>query len=426
MTDLNLTREEQFIINCLRSEFGNEDGHAIAWSDLHAMNWDMVYKRSAGWSVVPMLYTILKKKSVFSETAKIPEHILQKIQLKYFMSHVAYDTLCRSLTEILEVFHKAGIKVILLKGIYLAQFVYRDAGVRPMSDIDIMVKKDDLQKAESLLLHLGYSNEKEGEEITTWHHLPAFFHPKTKVKLELHWAIQHLFWRYRIDLDGIWERAHVIPMHGIDRYVFSLEDLLLHISLHATYHHKLRDMGLIPYCDMATIIGHHKHEIDWDKLQARAHEWGMAKYLHLSLCLAGDIIGASVPDHIVSAFRTAPLNKNVISDAWKRVLSVPAQNIPDSDISYPFSDCFCQSDNIMKKMRFALKMIFIPRKALAALYSLPDNSPYLFLYYGIRFFSLPYRYIRYYAKLSCYRLTRTKGQLFRSDLDTWLMLSEKN
>src|SRR3972149_9363372 len=161
MTDLNLTQEEQFIITCLRSEFSREGNNTISSFDLQSMNWDTVYKKSTEWHIAELLYKIIKKQASFLKTLNIPKPFLETMRLKYFMSCLAYDSMFKSLYEVLEVFHKAGIKVILLKGSHLAQFVYQDIGVRPMGDIDILVRKDDLQKAETLLLQMGYNNQQK-------------------------------------------------------------------------------------------------------------------------------------------------------------------------------------------------------------------------------------------------------------------------
>ena len=171
MTDLNLTREEQFILTCLRSEFSGSSEADFSALDLQSMNWDTVYKKSTEWNIAELLYKIIKKQASFLKTLNIPKPFLETMRLKYFMSCLAYDSMFKSLYEVLEVFHKAGIKVILLKGSHLAQFVYQDIGVRPMGDIDILVRKEDLSKAEELLLQMEYyyQDERKGGIEDVYH-----------------------------------------------------------------------------------------------------------------------------------------------------------------------------------------------------------------------------------------------------------------
>lgn len=115
---LTLTPEEQFILTCLRTEFSGGGYDSFPAFDYESFDWDMVYKKSTEWHIAELLYKIIKKQASFLKTAKIPKPFLETMKLKYFMSCWAYDSMFKSLYEVLEVFHKAGIKVILLKGIH--------------------------------------------------------------------------------------------------------------------------------------------------------------------------------------------------------------------------------------------------------------------------------------------------------------------
>ena len=429
MTDLKLTREDQFILTCLRSEFSGEGNNSLPALDLQSMNWDTVYKKSTEWHIAELLYKIIKKQASFLKTLNIPKPFLETMRLKYFMSCLAYDSMFKSLYEVLEVFHKAGIKVLLLKGSHLAQFVYQDAGVRPMGDIDILVRKEDLSKAENLLLQMGYENQQENAKAGSHHlHLPYFIHPEGKVYLELHWTITKPIWKFNIDIEGIWERAKAVKKDGIDMLVFSLEGLLLYLSLHATYQHHLMTLGLVPFCDIAAIIhnaaSHNQipikkggeggcektytkkevftqeyysycSEIDWDNLQARAQEWGIAKYLNLSLYLSHEIFGTSVPDGTIAAFTSEPSGKKITSEAIKRILSVDAEKSPFSNVSHLFYDGFHPNNSFIKRTIFVFQRIFISPDKLAACYALPKTSIRIYLYYPVRFVFLFYRFVLY-------------------------------
>ncbi|MCP4365035.1 MAG: nucleotidyltransferase family protein [Planctomycetes bacterium] len=81
--------------------------------------------------------------------------------------------------------------VILLKGAHLAQVVYSNIALRPMGDIDILVKKNDLPKAKELLLELGYTPIKE-VDIATACAYSQHISPMIKQNappVELHWTL---------------------------------------------------------------------------------------------------------------------------------------------------------------------------------------------------------------------------------------------
>ena len=61
--------------------------------------------------------------------------------------------------KILSKFEEHNIQHIPLKGIYLAEWLYKDIGLRLLSDIDLLVKVSDGQKCIQLLMELGYKYE---------------------------------------------------------------------------------------------------------------------------------------------------------------------------------------------------------------------------------------------------------------------------
>ena len=62
----------------------------------------------------------------------------------------------RALDEALAGFSDAGLRVVVLKGPVLADLVYRDPGLRPMSDLDLLVPAEDLVRAQRLLGAMGF------------------------------------------------------------------------------------------------------------------------------------------------------------------------------------------------------------------------------------------------------------------------------
>lgn len=426
MTNLTLTPEEQFILNCLRLEFGKGDNNSIASLDIPSMNWDNVYKKSAEWNIVPLLHTIIKKQHPFVKTAKIPEHFFKRMKLEHFKACLAYDAMRKSLFEVLEVFHKENIRVVLLKGSHMAQFVYQCEAVRPMGDIDILIKKDDLQKAEALLLRMGYYHENEAKSNL---HLPYFLHPKGMKPLEVHWTITKPIWKFNIDLDGIWERAKIERKNRIDMLVFSLEDLLLYLSLHATYQHNLRALGIIPFCDIAAIIHRFAHDIDWAQLKQRASDWGINKYLYLALRLSHEVVGANVPDHILHTLEPRLFNSIIVLEAINRILSINEEKVVFSDSPHLFYEGIHPNNSLTEKFSFFFRRIFISSESLASHYTLSESSKSVYFYYFIHFISLLYRYIPYYVLLFIYYVINGKKRLYTANLDLWLMtpdLERKN
>lgn len=337
------------------------------------------------------------------------------------------------LRRILEALRDKDMKVIALKGAALAKTVYGDIGLRQMSDIDILVKKEDLPKALELLFQMGYGlcNNQEAQNqnihikelIKTYsRHVPALSHPQGIQKLDIHWTIPDS----PFNIEGLWERAITIKIDKADVQVLSLEDLLLHLSLHTSVHHKFNDHGLKQLYDIAITINRHFHEIDWNQLLLHAYKWRTEKYLYLTLLLSREILGAKVPDGMLHALKPATFNETILLEAQKRILFQKTEK-SDKKSSFegiPHLDKIHPDYNLSKKISFIFKRIFIPSEELANLYSLPTSSWCIYLYYFVRFFSRLYHKIQRYIPFFLYLSVQRKGSPYFHNLDLWLIPSD--
>ena len=104
--------------------------------------------------------------------------------------------LYNELQTVLKTFNAAGIDVIVLKGAFLAELVYENIGRRAMGDIDLLVKKEDLEKVKQELIQLGYQAlpTRWGERLnelweTAWAE-ERHFTKVNNVDIDVHWYIQ--------------------------------------------------------------------------------------------------------------------------------------------------------------------------------------------------------------------------------------------
>ena len=127
--------------------------------------------------------------------------------------------LYHELSHVLTVLRHDDIPVIVLKGAHLAEIVYENIALRPMCDVDLLVKKEDLTRVQRKLLETGYS-------------------PFTnRLLLDIHWHLENSMTDLPVDMDMIWERAQPAFIAGVKVLVLSPEDLLLHLCLHLGFHH---------------------------------------------------------------------------------------------------------------------------------------------------------------------------------------------
>ncbi|PIU82962.1 MAG: hypothetical protein COS68_06600 [Elusimicrobia bacterium CG06_land_8_20_14_3_00_38_11] len=123
--------------------------------------------------------------------------------------------------NILKEFKKEKIPVILLKGSALISTVYDDISLRPMEDIDILVKRDDLKKATACMLGTGYHLQTTGEY--------AFAKTGCSCAVDIHTDI----------LPGldVWKTAIELDIDGIKTFTLSAQDHIIYIIYHSMIHH---------------------------------------------------------------------------------------------------------------------------------------------------------------------------------------------
>jgi hypothetical protein len=274
----------------------------------------------------------------------------------------------RELVKLLAELEGKGIEVILLKGLHLAQTVYRDLTLRPMVDMDILVRQEHLAPVQAILLEQGYvpmAHMSIEESCAHSNHLPAFLKSgKITITIEVHWHIIKPPYPFNIDLDAVWQHAQWWQLGQYQVGGLSPEDLLLHLALHSAYQDIFKK-GFIALFDVAKTIEHYGTVLDWEILQKRAIEWGATRPLFLTLYLAQELVGASVP---------ATVLKSLAPDDYRKWVELAKRRLVAECYSkeeMPAIDNFASVINNIRKwekgtmrLQFIIKMLFPSRQRL--------------------------------------------------------------
>jgi hypothetical protein len=192
-----------------------------------------------------------------------------------------------------EAFGRAGVPALFLKGIHLAVAAYPQPGLRPMRDVDVLVPAGRAADALEALESIGAVRDAKIEgNSDAWrdsmHHLPAMVMPGGRVRVELHTSLSPdtVITCGGLDRvpqwDDLWSRAITVDCAGRRIHVLSLEDLLMHLVVHAVHHHRLA-IGPLALADVGFLLA--RVRIDWGAFWARAHEQGAERGCVLMLRL---------------------------------------------------------------------------------------------------------------------------------------------
>jgi hypothetical protein len=384
---------------------------------LSAADWDSFVQRTAKQSarIVPLLYWRLK---ALHPDAAIPAAIVQRLREIYLHDSLKRSTrLYHELAKVLRALRDNGISVIVLKGAHLSEIIYGDIALRPMSDVDLLVRKADLLRAGEILLELGYTpfshRWREAVDAAS-HHLPPFS-KQDAAPVEIHWTVtrvadhyKRLTAHFQIDVDGLWKRARPASIADVQVLTLSPEDLLLHLCLHASYHHGFR-VGLGDFCDITHTIQHYRDEMDWAQVQACARQWRADRCVYLVLRLAQELLEATVPDAVLNALVPDDFDPRFVVWAKEQVFAERDRGLPDMR-----NLARVQNVPLLQKVVIGLKTVFCPPEVVAVLYSVSPRSKRIYLYYLVRLKDLFLKY------------GRTVRRIFRRDRKVMTAVEREN
>jgi hypothetical protein len=285
----------------------------------------------------------------------------------------------RQTSLIVRELERHGIPVMLLKGVHLARFVYAEPALRSMADVDIMVSRDQLPEAERVLLDQGFGPRPRPDlvERCTWsNHLDKLEKEGAPV-VELHWHIERPRSAFSIDLAGLWQRSQPATLDGAPVRLLSPEDLVLHLVLHASYHHRFDRSALKAIVDVNAVLVRQGEAFHWQRLVDRAIEWKASGFVYTTLRLAVDILDSPIPEAVLHALPYERADGEMV-DVARRYIMMPRAEVPRVFVK------LAQSQTLLERTRLIFRGVFLTRRQMELSYRLRPGSPRVYWYYLAR------------------------------------------
>jgi len=372
-----MSESYQLLIDCLKKDEPGVEPALL--SGISPERWKGLLTLAAMQRVRPLFWHRLKQKGL---DLAVPVETAEELRDALRRNAVRNLRLYGELRRLLSALKPEGIPVILLKGIFLAEAVYPNMGLREMNDIDVLARPADLVRIVGILTCMGYRpvhTVSEDTILKVQHHLSPMV-KKGHASFEVHWNLTPPDTYYSIEPEGLWERAAQVHIAGCDTLALSPEDLLLHLCMHTSYHHQFA-FGLRPSCDIAETISRFGPVLNWQTITERACRWGWQRGVYPALRLARELAGADVPAEILASLRPADMTEAVLETARAQIFTDKglAALIPVS-----FAELL-ESRRLWDKIRIFWQRVFLPRAVIATLYSVPMDSVRIYGCYPRRF-----------------------------------------
>ncbi|MGH7792702.1 MAG: nucleotidyltransferase domain-containing protein, partial [Thermodesulfobacteriota bacterium] len=250
-------------------------------------------------NLLPLLYNNLG-------TLGIKDPLMKKLKGIYRQTWYKNQLSIHRLGSLLNYFHRLGIETMVLKGAALTPLYYRNHGLRPMSDIDVLVPSKKASEAINALIESGWTPESQSPESQIPVAHGTEFRSTSGQIIDLHWHVLHECRRVEVD-DRFWRRAIIIKLNNVSTHALSPTDQLLHILVHGIKWNP--DPPFRWVADAMTIINAAQSEIDWDTLSREAKEYRLILPVRLGLGYLRSKFNASIPQAILETIQNTPASK---------------------------------------------------------------------------------------------------------------------
>jgi hypothetical protein len=355
--------------------------------------WDAVLTGAIRQGIPTLVYRHLRMPNA---SAVVPTAVLERLAYIDQATRLQVMRQRFEAARLLDVLRSAHVPVMPLKGLALRETIYPDPALRPSGDIDLLVRAEDVQKAESALQALGYLPD-ETYHPRAWyrpansHHLVPYRLPGREVQVEIHWNLAPPEAHLLVDIEGIWARAVAGQLAGHPVWLLAPEDLLLYLALHASLLSRFLTR-LHHLVDVVETTRHYAPQLDWGRLAERARQWDAQRYLYLILRVADELLGLPDVGQAWADLRPTGFDEALVKTVRQRVLAMARLEPHEWTTDYLMTYALAQSAG--EKLQVLWQALFPSRERMAQLYDLPPESRWLPGYYLIRPFQLLGRYGR--------------------------------
>lgn len=264
--------------------------------DLRAQTagWDAGGWAALRWAIQVHGAAPLLHRALAPAAAALPPGLRAYLAEQHQLSGQRVALLLGELGALLDACRAAEVEVLALKGSLLATGYYAEPGLRPMSDLDLLVRPADEARLLAVLAGLGYQPRERH-----WKHLtlalpagsgPVVYwhgdHPDNPRSLDLHTRLHERFLSLAYDLtDDAWAGSAPSLLLGRPARVLAPATLLHHLAIHATSDITDRRLRLLHLHDIALVARALSHA-DWQALVAGARRRRGERMIYPALLLA--------------------------------------------------------------------------------------------------------------------------------------------
>jgi hypothetical protein len=324
----SLAVEDQLLLESSRVEITPDGAKRVAEIIDRRPDWDYVLEASIRHAVAPLVKRGLDQvASLENVEGKVPQPIAHDLQALYDGNARRNARLFAALKDVTRGLRAAGAEPVGLKDVQLAVDVYPEPGLRPMGDVDLLIRREDWDTAAHALGSMGFEPLPSADVPFTRKYAMAqhFRRSSDEIWIDLQWNVMQREWdlygqgSFTYDSRAMWRDA--APIRGLD---FELrapahEDMLFHLCLHLEGHGYCE---LVLFCDIAELVRHEAGQLNWDRVVDLARHYGAESSIYYVLLFVEKLLGAPVPPPVLLELDSSVLRGNLFIPLFGNLTSL--------------------------------------------------------------------------------------------------------
>lgn len=358
---MNIT--ESALITLLNKAIHKE---AAEFEYIDGIQWGKLIYEAKEHHVSPLVYSSINRK----DAAKcIAPDLLKEWKKEVFYSGINQQNHIQKVGEVLKEFNENNIPVIVLKGLVVREY-FPIPQLRTMSDADVLVHKEDLDRVSKMMEELGYTKTKDEDDHGS--HI-VFIKPGQPV-FEVHWTLANKYF-FKGDTsweDNLWNEIMEVEVGGTKTLSLGIEDLAVHLCIHMAVHLAHKGFGIRQPLDLVLLVEQKGREIDWGRFLGKTKECGIYKFTLAIFILCNRLFDLKLPIEIRNIIGKEPVNNKYIELLIEDIFASGVYGNKDETRVFASEFAFDQSEgategriSIFKKY---MKLLFPPIKDMSEKY----------------------------------------------------------
>ncbi|HSU95815.1 MAG TPA: nucleotidyltransferase family protein [Gemmatimonadaceae bacterium] len=364
MSEAQSAPEISLLLHCAAGDDSAAGAEALRRLAREVTDWQTLIELASRHALVP----VIAQELALAASDVVPPAVLVELRTRSQQGVMRSLQLSGELVDAVHAMTAFGADPIPFKGPTLAVLVYGGLSLRQYEDLDILVRRQEVERARKSLLSLGYSpvstyNESQRASIRLSGHHEQFANPATRSTIELHWSLNTRSLSRDSFEHNWWENRQSVSIGSVEMHTLGVEQMLLYLCMHGGKHSWGRLSWL---CDFQRALRAYPNAY-WSRVWALARENGAARMVEIGLLLVESVLNGGALTAAAAQGRSPDAEAKAISELLGRRLRDQATG----ETSVDFRVQLRARERKRDRLRYTWHVLATPHQADVALLGLP-------------------------------------------------------